>query len=248
MATYTGSDKRLQFLFDMVSNFAQDYDNTRTYAVGAYTVYQGILYKCIVAVTHPEDFDDTKWTQVLVMNEISSGGGGSVVSITPTLSSGTKIADFSINGVLDELYAPSGGGGSGHDYSTSEQIIGKWIDNKPLYEKTYAFKIADLVAGTINSSLMDGQLHLDHISYDMIRIANGDIIMGSGTSGTIVSNPVNYPSGSTYIRANVQKQSGVNGGYPFIYLNMSYAVGSQFYTNRNLITFDITMQYTKTTD
>lgn len=27
------------------------------------------------------------------------------------------------------------GGGSGHDYSTSEQVIGTWIDGKPLYEK-----------------------------------------------------------------------------------------------------------------
>lgn len=112
MASYTGTDKRLQFLFDMVSNFAQDYDSTQTYGVGAYAIYMGVLYKCITAVTVAEDFDDTKWTQVLVMNEIGSGGG-STVTITPTLSSGTKIADFSINGNTGELYAPSGGGGGG---------------------------------------------------------------------------------------------------------------------------------------
>lgn len=35
------------------------------------------------------------------------------VSITPTLSSGTKIADYEINGTQGALYAPSGGGGSG---------------------------------------------------------------------------------------------------------------------------------------
>lgn len=29
-----------------------------------------------------------------------------------------------------------GGGGSGHTYSTTEQVIGTWIDGKPLYEKT----------------------------------------------------------------------------------------------------------------
>lgn len=27
-------------------------------------------------------------------------------------------------------------GGSGHNYSTTEQVIGTWIDGKPLYEKT----------------------------------------------------------------------------------------------------------------
>ena len=41
------------------------------------------------------------------------GGSGSTVSITPTLSMGTKIADFEIDGVSGELYAPSGGGGGG---------------------------------------------------------------------------------------------------------------------------------------
>jgi hypothetical protein len=37
------------------------------------------------------------------------GGGGSTVLITPTLSSGTKIADYSINGEDGALYAPDGG-------------------------------------------------------------------------------------------------------------------------------------------
>lgn len=38
---------------------------------------------------------------------ISSSGGGDTVTITPTLSSGEKIADYSINGSSGELYAPS---------------------------------------------------------------------------------------------------------------------------------------------
>lgn len=33
----------------------------------------------------------------------------------------------------------SGGGSSGHNYSTTEQVIGTWIDGKPLYEKTLDF-------------------------------------------------------------------------------------------------------------
>ena len=37
--------------------------------------------------------------------------GGSEVEITPTLQSGTKIADYEIDGVPGALYAPAGGGG-----------------------------------------------------------------------------------------------------------------------------------------
>lgn len=83
MATYTGSDKRLQYLF-----------------------------------------------------QHGSGGSGSVVSITPTLSSGTKIANFEIDGQQGSLYAPSGGGGSGssEDYNTTPQAIGTWIDGSTVYK------------------------------------------------------------------------------------------------------------------
>ena len=35
------------------------------------------------------------------------GGGGDTVTITPTLSSGEKVADYSINGTSGELYSPS---------------------------------------------------------------------------------------------------------------------------------------------
>ena len=120
MATYTGADKRLQYLF-----------------------------------------------------EHGGGGGGSTVSITPTLQSGTKIADYTIDGNAGELYAPSGGGSANiwtgtlaeyiaqasqiadgtqinitddetqafiipsYDiYSEEEREVGVWIDGKPLYQKT----------------------------------------------------------------------------------------------------------------
>lgn len=39
------------------------------------------------------------------------------------------------------------GGGAGHTYSTTEQIVGKWIDGKTLYEKT--FTVSNV---TINTS------------------------------------------------------------------------------------------------
>lgn len=41
------------------------------------------------------------------------GGGGDTVEITPTLTEGTKIADYKINNQEGSLYAPEGGSGGG---------------------------------------------------------------------------------------------------------------------------------------
>ena len=45
------------------------------------------------------------------------------VSITPTLSTGTKIADYSIGSTIGALYAPSGGGG-GSEYYLTNGLVG----------------------------------------------------------------------------------------------------------------------------
>lgn len=58
-------------------NIAEEYDDTATYAVGDYVIYDGLLYKCDTAVTTAETFDPTKWTHVVVTDEMGSGGGGS---------------------------------------------------------------------------------------------------------------------------------------------------------------------------
>ena len=41
------------------------------------------------------------------VNELIDEGGGSNVSITPSLTSGVKIADYEIDGQTGSLYAPS---------------------------------------------------------------------------------------------------------------------------------------------
>lgn len=218
MGTYTGSDKRLQFLFDMVSNFAPIYSNTATYAVGAYSIYQGILYKCVNAVTSGENFDPSKWSQVLVMSEISSGGGGSIVSITPTLQSGTKIADFSINGVPDELYAPSGGG-SGCNYSFLEQVVGTWTNGKPLYQITVDF---GAVPNNSTKTVAHGVANIEEICNVWGILHYSGIVFGE-----------TLPTGDTYKMRTAVRSTTVE---------MTTNASWSSYTA--LITF----QYTKTTD
>lgn len=43
----------------------------------------------------------------ILLTKKLSGGGGSNVSITPSLVSGTKVADYEIDGVAGEIYAPT---------------------------------------------------------------------------------------------------------------------------------------------
>ena len=57
------------------------------------------------------------------------------VDVTQVLTSGTKIATISVDNVPTDIYAPSA---SGHIYSTSEQVVGKWIDGTTdVYERTF---------------------------------------------------------------------------------------------------------------
>ena len=137
MATYTGADKSVGFLFEIAKNIAEDYDDSTTYAVGAYCLHQGTLYKCTTAVSSPETFDPTKWSSVLVMDEVAAGGGGgggtTVIANPPGVATDT-LNKLQVGSTIYDV--PSGGGGGGHTYSTVEHIIGTWIDGRSVYEIT----------------------------------------------------------------------------------------------------------------
>ena len=141
MATFTGADKAIGFLFDMVSNIADDYDAATTYAQGNYTIYAGTLYKCISAISAPEDFTPAHWQAVLVMDEVAAGGGGgggTTVIANPAGAATDTLNKLQVGATIYDI--PSGGGSSGHTYSTTEQIVGTWIDGKTIYEKTVEFQ------------------------------------------------------------------------------------------------------------
>lgn len=135
MASFTGSDKAISFLFDMVANIADDYDATATYAVNDYAIYEGVLYKCTSAITTAETFTPAHWTAVLVMNEISAGGGGGG---STTLAGLTDVALASVaNGdvlTYDSTLskwknaAGSGGGGVNVTIYTVADMVDSWGD------------------------------------------------------------------------------------------------------------------------
>lgn len=56
----------------------------------------------------------------MILNVGTGGKQGNEINITPTLTQGIKIADYSIDDVTGELYAPQGGGGTVDAYTKTQ--------------------------------------------------------------------------------------------------------------------------------
>ena len=135
MATYTGADKAVGYLFTASNNTADEYSNAATYAAGAFVIHEGTLYKCTSAISIPEDWTPAHWTQTTIMeNAGGGGGGGTTVIANPAGAATDTLNKLQVGATIYDV--PSGGGGSGHTYSETEQIVGTWIDGKTVYEKT----------------------------------------------------------------------------------------------------------------
>ena len=83
--------------------------------------------------------------------------GGSYVLPTASASTlgGVKVGTgLSIDG--NGVLSASGGGGGSHTYSTTEQVVGTWIDGKPLYEKTiFIGNVARNNSASVSSGVSD---------------------------------------------------------------------------------------------
>lgn len=63
-------------------------------------------------------------------NDLSNKPSIPSVSVTQKTTSGTNIADITIDGTTTQLYAPTGGGGTGADYVTEQSTSGIWTYRK----------------------------------------------------------------------------------------------------------------------
>ena len=95
---------------------ADYFDATESYAVGDYVVYEGVLYKCTTAHTGAWDASDFDATQV--MEEMP----------TPMPSADMSEVVNPLPSVMSRRFK----------YSTTEQVVGEWIDGKPVYQKTFS--------------------------------------------------------------------------------------------------------------
>lgn len=214
-------------------NLAEEYDSTSTYAVDDYVIYESVLYKCISATTGT--FDSTKWTSVVVTDEMGSGGGGGTGGHTIIDENGNSMTAraglqfFGAVGVRDDnannrtLVEVLGGDFYNPIiYSTTEREIGVWTDGKPLYEKT--------IIDTLPSSATSKNIPLNISNIDKIVSLKGIAIRSDGAVTQI-----------EHAREDDTIWSMITGAKTELAINIK----DSSYINQPVY---FTIQYTKTTD
>lgn len=165
-----------------------------------------------------------------------SSGGGSNVTITPALTEGTKVADYTIDGSEGVLYAPtpteyeagdnitiedgvisatdttytagnnitiengviSASGGSSINYSTTEQVVGTWIDGTIIYSKTFTFTNREISnTSEVNIGKVTGSIAIK-------QFING--FLTSSIFGTFSSCACYLDNGNLYVTSDIKAQ------------------------------------------
>lgn len=119
------------------------------------------------------------------------------------------------------LVAITDDGGQPHRYSTDEQVVGTWINNKPIYEKTFTATMPNTTNATFATNVVGGDC--EYVVSLVCRVVNGN-------NHVAIFAP-DYGTGSVYY--SIPNDSLLTDNLP------AHAQG------RATI---ITIQYTKTTD
>ena len=150
---YDVIDEALSNAQELASNIGSAYNSVIAYNVGDYCIYNNNLYKCVQATSSGDSFNPAKWQISKVTDDLGNvvanpsgsattsltklevdgtiygisggGGGGSTVVVTPTLQSGTKVADIEVDNVTSTLYAPTPTEVEANPSSTGTAILSK---------------------------------------------------------------------------------------------------------------------------
>lgn len=129
----------------------------------------------------------------------------------------------------------------GHNYSTDEQVVGTWINGKPLYEKTVVLKPYHYAVGVNNYP--HGVANVDEcFIVSAIKVPNPDF---SGTHDE------NYTTGSiNIINGDIAGMKSVSQRAIIWGADETYIQSRNYGYDWNKDDYEafITIQYTKTTD
>lgn len=172
MASYTGSDKRLEYLFNN-----------------------------------------------------GGGGGGTTVIANPAGAATDTLNKLQVGSTIYNV--PSGGGGSGHNYSLNEQVVGTWVDGSTIYEKTFIF----------TPTAYDMDIDVSSLNIDKLIKREGSFSR-QATSTIIQQKAIEY---------RTETNSNPSYGIMAELRNTNIHINISGYTYAQILEIRLTIQYTKTT-
>lgn len=159
---------------------------------------------------------------------IKGAGGGSTVTITPTLDDGVKVADFTIGEDSGSIYAPL----NLVYYSSTEQVVGEWTDGSPLYRKVIA---VDSLAADTNADITSLLPDVDKCFVTHIMVTDKTTNIGDTVSPSCAYSTYNI-AGPGSVAAYISKDISEN---KMLLVNPNRV---------NSIDVIAVVEYTKTTD
>lgn len=184
-----------------ITNLAPAYDPTITYAIDALVTSEGKLYKCIVAVDTPEQFDINKWDDVTT-SEIYAriGSGGDVYTKaeadakfeTQTHASGTFETIANVSAKNNLKLAVNGGGAGirfGIDGNGNYGYVKDGADTVYPFNQSNVTNFKMRLYGTVSSAAI--VISNSYVrSFTNIRLETNDLpvtIYGSGSEQAITT-------------------------------------------------------------
>lgn len=204
MANFTGRSKPIQYLFQNGGGGASDLADLGDVNLTTPTDGQVLAY----------DANADEWVNS------STANPSSIASMSDTDIQSPTNGQTLVYNSTSAKWENASGGTSGHTYSTTEQVVGTWIDGKPLYETT-------INTGALPNSAWST---ISHGILDIEKIISMAGYAYRSTNGTCIPLP--------YV------------GTGEVCLNASpTAVAIQTTSNRSDFTESyVTIRYTKTTD
>ena len=223
-------------------NLAEEYDSTSTYAVDDYVIYESVLYKCIGTTTGT--FDSTKWTSVVVTDEMGSGGGGTgghtIIDENGTSMTaraglqfvgGANVSDDSINNktIVD---LASAGGIDGVFIDTSNVITsGTYSNSNPLSYTATEDCIAIVPMLSESNDATSGQtyVYINGVEVLRNRNANGQMAIQNAVvslkKGQILTATTGRTTNVTYTVYGIQTGTTHSKFQPVIYSTEEQEIG-----------------------
>jgi hypothetical protein len=154
----------LKFDTEYHSDYTQVFTNVSYYTEAnivksVYDTSQGSFYWNDGMILIQPDADDRPQIITTIVNPAGE------VNDVYTVGDNNDIYRYNSNQEWEQWAKNSGGSGGGDNYSSTEQVIGTWIDGKPIYRKVINFgKLPNNAIGYVQTGFKQGEIFITNAS------------------------------------------------------------------------------------